>query len=187
MLPNGDVLIAEATIVTSSAEIRLRLRHGHHDAAGAAMGVSANRITLLRDADGDGVAEIREVFMEGLKQPFGMALIGDTFYVGNTDGVVAFPYTPGARHITGPGRKLTTFKPAGHWTRSLLPSPDRTKLYVGVGSLTNIADDGMEVEEGRAAIYEFDLATGTAASLPPACETPSAWPGNRRPARCGRW
>ncbi len=127
----------------------------------AAIGVSANRITLLRDADGDGVAEIREVFLEGLNQPFGMALLGDTFYVGNTDGVMAFPYTPGATRITAPGRRLTTFKPGGHWTRSLLPSPDGTKLYVGVGSLSNIAENGMEVEEGRAAIYELDLASGS--------------------------
>ena len=116
---------------------------------------------LLRDADGDGVAEKREVFMEGLNQPFGMALVGDTFYVGNTDGVVAFPYTAGADRITASGRKLVTFKPGGHWTRSLLPSPDGRKLYVGVGSLSNIADNGMEVEEGRAAIYELDLASGT--------------------------
>ena len=127
--------------------------------AGAA-GVSANRITLLRDADGDGVAEIQEVFLEGLNQPFGMALLGDTFYVGNTDGVVAFPYTPGARRITAPGRKLVEFKPGGHWTRSLLPSPDGRKLYVGVGSSSNIAENGMEAEEGRALIYELDVATG---------------------------
>ena len=90
-----------------------------------------------------------------------MALVGDTFYVGNTDGIVAFPYTAGADRITGPGRRLVTFKPAGHWTRSLLPSPDGKKLYAGVGSLTNIAEDGMAVEEGRAAIYELDLASGT--------------------------
>ena len=127
----------------------------------AAVGVSPNRITLLRDADGDGVAEIREVFLDGLNQPFGMALLGDTFYVGNTDGVVAFPYTAGATRITGPGRKLAAFKPGGHWTRSLLPSPDGRKLYVGVGSLSNIGDHGMEAEEGRAAIYELDLASGT--------------------------
>ena len=125
-------------------------------------GSAPNRITLLRDADGDGVAEIREVFLEGLNQPFGMALLGDTFYVGNTDGVVAFPYTPGATpHHRRRVASSPTFKPAGHWTRSLLPSPDGRKLYVGVGSLTNIADNGMEVEEGRAAIYEFDLASGT--------------------------
>ncbi len=91
------------------------------------LGVSPNRITLLRDADGDGVAEKRETFLEGLNQPFGMALLGDTFYVGNTDGVVAFPYAAGADRITAPGRKLATFKPGGHWTRSLLPSPDGTQ------------------------------------------------------------
>ena len=126
----------------------------------AAAGVSANRITLLRDADGDGVAEIQEVFLEGLNQPFGMALLGDTFYVGNTDGVVAFPYTAGASRITAPGRKLVTFKPGGHWTRSLLPSPMGGSCTSGVGSSSNIAENGMEDEEGRALIYELDLASG---------------------------
>jgi glucose/arabinose dehydrogenase len=99
--------------------------------------------------------------MEGLNQPFGMALVGDTFYVGNTDGVVAFPYAAGAERIAASGRKLATFKPGGHWTRSLLPSPDGKKLFVGVGSLSNIAESGMAVEEGRAAIYELDLAGGS--------------------------
>ena len=126
----------------------------------AALGDSANRITLFRDRDGDGVADERKVFMEGLSQPFGMALLDDTFYVGNTDGVVAFPYVAGANRINAQGKKLVTFKPGGHWTRSLLPSPDGKKLYAGVGSLTNIADLGMEVEEGRAAIHELDLASG---------------------------
>jgi glucose/arabinose dehydrogenase len=126
----------------------------------AALGVSANRITLLRDKDGDGVAEVRGAFMEGLSQPFGMALVGDTFYVGNTDGIVAFPYSDGAGRITAQGRKLVTFKPNGHWTRSLLLSPDKSKLYAGVGSLSNIGEMGMKVEEGRAAIYELDLASG---------------------------
>jgi glucose/arabinose dehydrogenase len=86
--------------------------------------------------------------------------VQQSLYVGNTDGVVAFPYTAGASHITAPGRKLVEFKPGGHWTRSLLPSPDGRKLYVGVGSLSNIGDRGMEAEEGRAAIYELDLPTG---------------------------
>src|SRR6202041_386205 len=99
----------------------------------AALGESANRITLLRDKDGDGIAEKREIFMEGLNQPFGMALLGDTFYVGNTDGVVAFPYVAGTDRITAAGKKLVSFKPSGHWTRSLLPSPDGKKLYAGVG------------------------------------------------------
>ena len=126
----------------------------------AAVGASPNRITLLRDKDGDGVAEVREVFLDGLSQPFGMALVGDTLYVGNTDGLVAFPYVSGATRIAAPGRKLVAFKPGGHWTRSVLPSLDGRKLYVGVGSLTNIAEKGMAAEEGRAVIYEYDVATG---------------------------
>jgi hypothetical protein len=161
VLPNRDVLVAEALIpdrpptsVFDYAMITTMKR-------AAAMGVSPNQITLLRDADGDGVAEDRTLFLGNQAQPFGMALLGDTLYVGNTDGVVAFPYTAGADAITAPGRKLVTFKTGGHWTRSLLPSPDGRKLFVGVGSLTNIADEGMEAESGRAAIYELDLATGS--------------------------
>ena len=160
VLPNGDVLVAEANQVAGpirsvfSYAMQATMRRAR------ALGVSANRITLLRDADGDGIAERREVFMEGLNQPFGMALVGDTFYVGNTDGVVAFPYLSGAERITAPGRQLVGFKSGGHWTRSLLPSPDGRKLYAGVGSLSNIAEGGMAVEQGRAAIYELDLGSG---------------------------
>jgi glucose/arabinose dehydrogenase len=161
VLPNGDVLVAEAMSADRPARSLFDYAMVSTMKRAAAMGVSANRITLLRDADGDGVAEIQEVFMAGLNQPFGMALLGDTFYVGNTDGVMAFPYKPGATRITGPGRRLANFKPGGHWTRSLLPSPDGTKLYAGVGSLTNIAENGMAVEEGRAAIYELDPASGS--------------------------
>jgi glucose/arabinose dehydrogenase len=160
VLPNGDVLVAEAMSMDRSPRSLFDYAMVSTLRRADAMGVSANRITLLRDADGDGVAEIREVFLDGLNQPFGMALVNDTFYVGNTDGLVAFPYTPGATRITAPGQPLVTFKPAGHWTRSLLLSPDKRKIYIGVGSLSNIADYGMEVEEGRAAIYEFDIASG---------------------------
>ncbi|WP_426955439.1 PQQ-dependent sugar dehydrogenase [Muricoccus radiodurans] len=161
VLPNGDVLVAE-----SSSIPRSKMRNVFDHAITATMrrakatGESANRITLLRDRDGDGVAEVQQVFMEDLSQPFGMALLGDRFYVGNTDGVVMFPYEDGADRITAPGQKIVDFKPGGHWTRSLLPSPDGRKLYAGVGSLTNIADNGMEEEEGRAAIWELDLETG---------------------------
>ena len=126
----------------------------------SAIGESANRITLWRDPDGDGVAEERHVFVEGQNQPFGMALKDGTFYVGNTDGIVTFSYEDGATQLTGPGEKIIDFKPHGHWTRSLLLSPDRTKLYAGVGSLSNIGDEGMEAEEGRACIWELDLQTG---------------------------
>jgi len=160
VLPNGDVLVAEATSRDRPPRSVFDYAMVSTMRRAAAMGASANRITLLRDSDGDGVAETREIFLKDQNQPFGMALQGDTFYVGNTDGLVAFAYTAGTNSITGPGRKLATFKPDGHWTRSLLLSPDGRKLYAGVGSLSNIAEDGMEVEEGRAAIYEIDLATG---------------------------
>ena len=162
VLPNGDVLVAESSNVPREvmrsifdyAMVSTMKRAG-------AVGASANRITLLRDADGDGVAEIQEVFLEELNQPFGMAMLDDTFYVGNTDGLVAFPYTTGTRRITGPGQTLATFKPGGHWTRSILPGPDGKKLYIGVGSSSNIAENGMEAEEGRALIYEYDRASRT--------------------------
>ncbi|MBN8988811.1 MAG: sorbosone dehydrogenase family protein [Rhizobiales bacterium] len=161
VMPNGDVLIAESNQVAGPVRSVFSYAMQATMRRARALGVSANRITLLRDADGDGVAEKRGIFMEGLNQPFGMALVGDTFYVGNTDGVVAFPYVANADRITAAGRKLVSFKPGGHWTRSLLPSSDGKKLYAGVGSLTNIADNGMEEEEGRAAIYELDLAGGS--------------------------
>jgi len=160
LLPNGDVLTAEALFLPGPIKTVFDYAMYSTMKRAAAVGVSPNRITLLRDADGDGVAESRQAFLEELNQPFGMALLGDTLYVGNTDGVVAFPYKEGATRITAPGRKVTGFKPGGHWTRSLLPSPDGRKLYVGVGSLSNIGDEGMEAEEGRAVIYELDLASG---------------------------
>ncbi len=161
VLPNGDVTVAEA--LQSAGQPRSVFEYAMLSTMkrAAAVGVSPNRITLLRDADGDGVAEVRETLLEGLNQPFGMALLGDTFYVGNTDGVVAFPYTRGATRICAPPRKLTAYKPGGHWTRSLLASTDGRKLYVGVGSQSNIGDSGMAVEEGRACIYELDIASGT--------------------------
>jgi len=161
VLPGGDVLVAEATEVSRSAKGVFDYAMVSTMKRAAAMGDSANRISLLRDTDGDGVAETQEVFMDGLRQPFGMAVLGSSFYVGNTDGVMVFPYAEGASRITAPGRRLIDFKPGGHWTRSLLPSPDGQKLYAGVGSLSNIGDEGLEAEGGRAAIYELDLATGS--------------------------
>ena len=161
VLPNGDVLVAESTQIPGPVRSVFGYAMQATMRRADALGVSANRITLLRDRDGDGVAETQKPFMEGLSQPFGMALMGDTFYVGNTDGVVAFPYAAGADSITADGRKLVSFKPGGHWTRSLLLSPDGKKLYAGVGSLSNIGESGMAVEEGRAAVYELDLANGT--------------------------
>ncbi len=160
LLPNGDVLVAEALTVAGPIKTVFDYAMFSTMERAAAAGVSPNRITLLRDADGDGVAETREVFLAGLNQPFGMALLGDTFYVGNTDGVVAFPYVAGASRIDAPGRKVAEFKPGGHWTRSLLPSQDGLKLFVGVGSESNIGEGGMAAEDGRAAIYELDPTSG---------------------------
>jgi glucose/arabinose dehydrogenase len=157
VLPNGDVTVAEAMTVPAAP----RSLFSHAVVAtmqrAAAVGVSPNRITLLRDADGDGVAELRTAFLEGLNQPFGMALLGDTFYVGNTDGVLAFAYRAGATRIDAPGRRLSTYNSGGHWTRSLLPSVDGRRLYVGVGSLSNIGEFGLHAEQGRACIHEIDL------------------------------
>src|SRR5258706_15600800 len=147
VLPNGDVTVAEALFLPGEPKSLFDIAMVNTMKRAAAVGVSPNRITLLRDANGDGVAETRDALLENLSQPFGMTLLGDTFYVGNTDGVVAFPYSTGATRISAPGRKLTAFKPGGHWTRSLLPSPDGHKLYVGVGSLSNIGDHGLAVEE----------------------------------------
>jgi glucose/arabinose dehydrogenase len=164
-LPNGDVLVAE-----SSSE-----RHKTHgfvewfaqviEAGAGALGKSANKIVLLRDTDGDGVADLNTVLVDhGLNQPFGMAVIGETLYVGNTDSVVKFPYPAGATRIEAPAIKVLDLPSGGggrgHWTRSLLASPDGAKLYVGVGSSSNIADNGLAAEEGRARVLEITLATG---------------------------
>jgi glucose/arabinose dehydrogenase len=160
VLPTGDVLVAEALQQDQPVSSIFDYAMVATMRRAKAIGVSPNRITLLRDTDVDGVAETRHVYLEGLNQPFGMALVGDTFYVGNTDALVAFPYVAGANKLSGPGRKLASFKPAGHWTRSLLASPDGVSIYVGVGSLTNIADKGFQAEEGRAAIHRHDIAGG---------------------------
>ena len=160
VLPNGDVLTAEAMFkpggISSAFDYAMYATMKRADAAGR----SPNRVSLLRDANGDGVAETHSVFLTGLNQPFGTALIGDTLYVANTDALLAYPFTPGATTQTGTPRHLASFKSGGHWTRSLLPSPDGNRLYIGVGSGSNIADNGMEAEDGRACIQEYDLATG---------------------------
>jgi glucose/arabinose dehydrogenase len=121
---------------------------------------NANRISLLRDTNGDGVAEQHSVLLEGLRQPFGMALIGDQLYVANTDSVVRFPYRTGDLRITAKGSKLLDLPVGHHWTRTLLASTDGSKLYVTVGSGSNIGEMGMEIEAGRATILELDIASG---------------------------
>ncbi len=161
VLPNNDVLVAEASEEAGPVKSAFDYAIVSTMKRASAIGISANRITLFRDEDNDGTGTLRKTFLEHQNKPFGMALVDGTFYVGNTDGVVAFSYEEGATSLSGEGRTLVDFKPGGHWTRSLLASPDGSKLYAGVGSLSNIADQGMEAEEGRAAIYELDLQAGT--------------------------
>ena len=124
---------------------------------------SADRITLLRDADGDGIAETRSVFIEGLNSPFGMVLVGNDFYVADTDAIMKFPYHSGDSKITAPATKVVDL-PAGpinhHWTKNIIASPDGSKLYVSVGSNSNVGENGIAAEEGRAAIWEVDARTG---------------------------
>ena len=165
VLPNGDVLVAETNAPPKPDEAPGGLKNW---AAGIVMkraGArtdSANRITLLRGLGQDGAAQSRSVLLEGLNSPFGMALVGDQLYVANADAVLRFPYQPGQTRITAPGVKVTDL-PAGinhHWTKNLIASPDGKKLYASVGSNSNVAENGMQIEEGRAAIWEIDVASG---------------------------
>ena len=165
-LPNGDVLVAETDAPPRPAESSNGLRGFFMKLfmrkAGSAT-PSADRITLLRDADGDGVAEFRSVLAQGLHSPFGMALVGDTLYVANADALVKLPYHDGDTTITGEPVTVVAL-PGGprnhHWTKSLVASGDGSRLYVGVGSNSNVGENGMDEEAGRAAIWEIDPATG---------------------------
>jgi len=165
VLPNGDVLVAETNGPKRPDDAKgIRgwfFKFFRRNAGGGVP--SANRITLLRDEDGDGVAEFRSVFIDGLNSPFGMALVGNTFYVANTDAVVSFPYEEGQTEITAEPTKITDL-PAGtinhHWTKGLIASADGTRLYVSVGSNSNVAENGISAEEERAAIWEVDVQTG---------------------------
>ena len=164
VLPNGDVLVAESNGPGLEPAQGLRGFVMKRVMRRAGAGVeSPNRIILLRDADGDGVAETRTTFLQGLYSPFGMALVGNDLYVANTDAIVRFPYMTGQTSITAPGTKLVDLPAAPldhHWTKNIIASKDGTKLYATVGSNSNIAENGIELEEGRAAIWEIDRATG---------------------------
>jgi glucose/arabinose dehydrogenase len=165
VLPNGDVLVAETNAppgrqggITGFVAKRMMTK------AGAAV-PSANRISLLRDADGDGKAEVKSAFLTGLNSPFGMALIGDTLYVANTDALLAFPYKSGDTKIADKGKKLLSLNadaPNMHWTKNIIASPDGKNLYIAVGSNSNIGEGGLENEAGRAQVLEYEIASGKA-------------------------
>ena len=162
-LPNGDVLVVESNSPGSEPFRPKDYIQGKVKARAGAGAKGGNRITLLRDTNGDGVPELKTVLVDGLHSPYGVAWVAGTLYVANTDAIIAFPFTPGQTKITTPGTKLTDL-PAGpidhHWTKSLVASPDGSELYVGVGSNSNITENGLAVEDGRAAIYEVDRLTG---------------------------
>ncbi|AKC88239.1 sorbosone dehydrogenase [Pseudoxanthomonas suwonensis] len=177
VLPNGDVLVAEANRPETQTRPGPRqiVMNAVQKRAGAGV-PSADRITLLRDADGDGVAEQRHAFLTGLTSPYGMALVGDTLYVANADALVKVPYTAGATSITATPEKVVDL-PAGrnhHWTKALAASADGRRLYVGVGSNSNIAEHGMEEEVDRAAVLEIDPAARTVRNYASGLRNPTA-------------
>ncbi|HUD92447.1 PQQ-dependent sugar dehydrogenase, partial [Sphingobium sp.] len=161
-LPNGDILVAETNSPPRPKDgIVQRVMNYMMNKAGAGV-PSANRITLLRDVDGDGKAETKTAFLTGLNSPYGMALIDGTLYVANTDALMAFPYKDGDTKITDKGRKIIDLPaqaPNQHWTKSLVAAPNGL-LYVGVGSNSNIGDNGLEAEKNRALVFEVNPKTG---------------------------
>jgi glucose/arabinose dehydrogenase len=164
VLPNGDVLVAETNAPPQPEQrgVQAWLMKLAMDWAGAGV-PSPNRITLLRDADADGVAEAKSTFLTGLNSPFGMALIGNDLYVANTDAVMRFPYQEGTTSITAPGIKVVDL-PAGpfnyHWSKNIIASRDGSRLFAAVGSNSNAGENGIGTETDRAAILDIDPATG---------------------------
>lgn len=167
VLPNGDVLVAETDAPPKpddSKGIKGKIMKWVMQRAGSSH-PSANRISLLRDSNGDGVAEQKTVFLQNLNSPFGMALVGNMLYVANTDALMRFPYQNGATQITAAGTKVLDL-PAGrlnhHWTKNAIANPAGSKLYITVGSNSNVAENGLDQEQGRALIMEFDIASAQA-------------------------
>ena len=187
LLPNGDVLVSEArTVLLPSHDLQDPEIDGNIRAR--SLGPSANRITLLRDADGDGVAEFRSTFLEGLDRPFGMALLGDQFYVGATDGVFVFPYQSGQTALVGTGTKVLELPAGGynnHWTRNVVVGPGGKKLYITVGSASNVGEYGGRRKNGAPASWRSTPTAATSESSPRACAIRSGSTGSRSPAPCG--
>ncbi len=155
--PSGDILVAESNTTSGVKDKVKAVVAGKTKSQND--GASANRITLFRDADGDGRYELRTVFLKNLNQPFGMLVLGNAFYVANTDGVWQFPYSSGATTITGAGKKILSLPAGGynnHWTRNLLAAKDGSKIYISVGSASNVAEHGLATEARRAAILEVN-------------------------------
>lgn len=176
VLPNGDVLVAEGTGGNAPKVRPKDVIAGLIKARGKTKVEGGNRITLLRDADRDGVAELRSVFIGGLDAPYGLALVGDALYVANQDALLEFPYVAGQTQITAPGREVTKLPSElnHHWTKALAASPDGAMLYVGIGSNSNAGERGMASELDRAVVWEVDRQTGAHRSYATGIRNPTA-------------
>ena len=183
VLPNGDLLVAEGS---GGKAPKLRPKDviaGWIKKRGKSPVEGGDRITLLRDSDGDGQTDLQTTFIEGLDAPYGLAFVDNTLYVANQGNLVSFPYTEGVTSIAGSGTELTRLpaKINHHWTKAMTASPDGSKLYVGIGSNSNVGERGMDVEEDRAVIWEIDRETGASRIFASGIRNPTALafaPGN---------
>jgi glucose/arabinose dehydrogenase len=177
LLPNGDILVTETGAPRRALSDVTGFVMGRLLGMAGSGGTSANRIALLRDSDGDGAADVHSILLSGLNSPQGMALVGDRLYVANTDSLMAFPYRTGDTKIADKGHKVASLPasdPNFHWGRSLVASADGTRLYVGVGSASNIGEYGLEAEDNRAAVLEIDLKKGEAIVYASGLRNPTA-------------
>lgn len=176
ILPNGDVLVAEGS---GGKAPKLRPKDviaGWIKSRGKSSVKGGDRITLLRDSDGDGQTDLQTTFITGLDAPYGLAFVDNTLYVANQGNLVSFPYIEGATSLPGTGTELTKLpaKINHHWTKAMTASPDGSKLYVGIGSNSNVGERGMDVEEDRAVIWEIDRATGASRIFASGIRNPTA-------------
>ena len=162
LLPNGDILVAEGSGGHAPAVRPKDVIAGMIKKRGKSSVEGGNRITLLRDRDGDGQTDLQTTFIDGLDAPYGLAFVDGKIYVANQGNLVSFDYTEGATRIDGPGTEVTKLPSVinHHWTKAMTASPDGSKLYVGIGSNSNVGERGMDVEEDRAVIWEIDRETG---------------------------
>ena len=176
VLPNGDILVAEGSGGNAPKLRPKDVIAGFIKARGKTKVKGGDRITLLRDADGDGRAEVRSVFIDDLDAPYGLAFVDGSLYVANQDALLRFPYLPGQTRITAPGQEVTKLPSAinHHWTKALTASADGTKLYVGIGSNSNVGERGMAVEQDRAVIWEIDRLSGAHRTVATGIRNPTA-------------
>lgn len=176
VLPNGDILVAEGSGGHASVQRPKDIIAGLIKSRGKSSVEGGDRITLLRDENGDGQTDLQTTFIDGLDAPYGLAFVDNRLYVANQGNLVAFDYTEGATRLDGPGRELTKLpsKINHHWTKSLTASPDGSKLYVGIGSNSNVGERGMDVEENRAVIWEVDRQTGASRIFAAGLRNPTA-------------